>query len=102
MYGRNKNERDKRLEETLQKLNDCGLTLTGEKCKFRMHTIIFFGHNLTDQGINISEEKAAAVVNAQQTKSSPEPLSVLCLVQYTSKFLPNFSQIAVPLWKLTK
>ena len=42
------------------------------------------------------------MVNAERPTTSSEVLSFLCLVQFSAKFLPDFSQTAQPLWKLTK
>ena len=102
VHGKHVEEHDQRLRETLSRLMDRGLTLNGEKCAFRMSRITFFGYDLTEDGVHLSEEKVAAVVKVSEPKNKAELLSFLCLVQYSSKFLPDFSQTAQPLWKLAK
>ena len=44
----------------------------------------------------------AAVVNAQPPTNASEVRSFVQLVQYSSKFIPNFSQVAEPLRKLLR
>ena len=102
VHGKDVNEHDHRLRETLSRFQEQGLTLNGEKCTFRMNRITFFGHDLTEEGVHLNDEKISAVVNATKPKNKSELLSFLCLVQYSAKFLPDFSQTAQPLWKLTK
>ena len=77
-----------------------GLTLNGEKCRFTLLKLTFFGHDLTSDGVAPSEEEIAAVVNAQAPKNVSGVQSQL--VQYSSKFTPNFSQVAEPLRKLLR
>ena len=86
----------------LQQLRDSGLTLNGDKCQFRLPKLTFFGHELSKKGVAPSEEKIAAVVNARAPKNISEVRSFVQLVQYSAKFIPNFSQEAEPLRKLLR
>ena len=52
--------------------------------------------------VSASEEKIAAVVNAKPPRNASEVRSFGQLVQYLSKFIPNFSQVAEPLRKLLR
>ena len=65
-------EHDRNLHVVLQRLRESGLTLNGEKCQFRLHKLTFFGHDLSSEGVTPSEEKIAAVVNAQAPKNVSE------------------------------
>ena len=102
VHGKDAGEHDKNLHAVLQRLRERGLTLNGAKCQFRLHKLTFFGHNLSREGVSPSEEKIAAVVNAQPPKNASEVRSFVKLVQYSSKFIPNFSQVAEPLRKLLR
>ena len=67
---------DEMLEKNLTRLRECGLTLNGKKCVFRTHKITFFGHDLTDEGVRLNEEKIAVVVNTEvQIDGRPRRLS---------------------------
>ena len=64
--------------------------------------LTFLGHDLSSQGVGPSEEKIAAAVNAQPPQNVSEVRSFVQLVQYSSNFIPNFSQVAEPLRKLLR
>ena len=81
VHGRGVNEHDKNLFAMLNRLKECGLTLNGGKCKFRLPRLTFYGHDLGKQGITPSEEKIDAIVNAQSPKNASEIRSFLGLVQ---------------------
>ena len=101
VHGKDAGEHDKNLHAVLQRLRERGLTLNGANCQFRLHKLIFLGHNLSREGVSPSEEKIAAVMNVQPPKNASEVCSFVQLVQYSSKFIPNFSQVAERklLWK---
>ena len=102
VHGADLKEHDRNLHVILQRLRESGHTLDGEKFQFRLHKLTFFGHDLSSEGVAPSEEMIAAVVNAQAPKNVSEVRSFVQLVQYSSKFIPNFSQVAEPLWKLLR
>ncbi len=64
VHGRSIEEHDKNLVAVLQRLPECGLTLNVSKCQFRLPKMTFFGHDLNCNGISPSEEKVAAVRDA--------------------------------------
>ena len=102
VHGRGVKEHDENLFAVLNRLKECGLTLNGGKCKFRLPRLTFYGHDLGKQGITPSEEKIDAIVNAQSPKNATEVRSFLGLVQYSAKFLPNFAEVAEPLRIITR
>ena len=60
------------------------------------------GHDLSRSGVQPSEEKVAAIRNAEPPQNASEVRSFLGLVQYSSKFLPDSAEVAEPLRKLTR
>ena len=78
------------------------MPLNGAKCQFRLHKLTFFGHDLSREGVSPSEEKIGIVVNAQPSKNASAVRLFVQLVQYSSKFIPNFSQVAEPVRKLLR
>lgn len=51
VHGAVLEEHDRNLHAVLQHLRECGLTLNGEKCQFRLHKLTFFGHDLSSAGV---------------------------------------------------
>ena len=76
--------------------------MNGDKCQFRLPRLTFFGHKLSARGVEPSEEKIAAVVNARPPQNVSEVRSFVQLVQYLAKFIPDFAQVAEPLRRLSR
>ena len=73
----------------LDRLSVVGLTVNGDKCEFRLSKLTFFGHKLTSDGVNPSEEKVAVIRDARSPKDASEVQSFIGLVQYLAKFMPD-------------
>ena len=95
-------EHDRNLHAVLTRLKEKGLTLNGDKCQFRLPKLTFFGHDLSRQGVRPSEEKVAAILNANPLQDASQVRSFVQLVQYSAKFLPSFPQEAEPLRSLLR
>ena len=102
VHGCGVEEHDKRLFVVLDRLNEVGLTMNGDKCEFRLSKLTFFGHELTSDGINPSEEKIAAIRDARSPKDASEVRSFMGLVQYSAKFMPDVASVAKPIQELTR
>ena len=63
---------------------------------------IFFGHDLSRQGVAPGKEKVAAILNASPPQDASQVRSFVQLVQYSAKFLPHFAQEAEPLRSLLR
>lgn len=64
--------------------------------------LTFFGHELTSDGVNPSEEKVAAIRDAWPPKDAGEVRSFMGLVQYSVKFMPDVASVAKPIHELTR
>ena len=76
--------------------------MNGDKCQFTMTKLTFFGHELTSNGVNPSEEKVAAIRDARSPKDASEVRSFMGLVQYSAKFMLDLASIAKPIQELTR
>ena len=61
IYGNSASQHDERLFVVLNRLKEVGLTLNGDKCEFRLPRLTFFGHQVTQNGVETSEEKVAGM-----------------------------------------
>ncbi|XP_063412611.1 uncharacterized protein K02A2.6-like [Mytilus trossulus] len=100
VYGSTSNEHNERLDAVLQRLEERGLTLNIDKCKFNMANIEFMGHMLSEHGIGVSQSKVEAIVNARRPESVSEIRSFLGLVNFVGRFIPNLATVAEPLHRL--
>ena len=103
VHGKDVVDHDRCLFAVLDRLSKVGLTVNREKCQFRSSKLTFFGHELTSDGINPSEEKVAAIRDARPPKDATEVRSsFMGLVQYSAKFMPDVASVAKPIQELTR
>ena len=102
VHGKTVEEHDKRLHDVLCTLQEKGMTLNPKKCAFRLSKLVFFGHELTNKGVNPSEEKVAAIKDAKPPQNVSEVRSFMGLVQYSAKFIPDLATVAKPIQELTR
>ena len=101
VFGKTQQEHDHNLNTVLARIQDCGLTLNGDKCKFSVSEVTFFGYTISANGIRPTDETVTAIRNAPKPSNASEVRSFLGLVNYCSRFIPNFSTVAAPLRQLT-
>ena len=102
VHGQKTEKHDKRLEEAMERIQNRGLTLNKEKCKFHMSELEFMGHLLSAQGIGPSQAKVEAVTEARQPESAAEVRSFLGLVNFCARFIPDLATVSEPLRRLTR
>ena len=90
------------LKWILHRLQDAGLKLKTDKCKFMQDSVVYLGHKIDDEGIHPSEEKVSAILEAPAPKNIMELQSYLGMLNYYHKFLKNISTIAAPMYRLLK
>ena len=99
VYSKTKGEH---LRLVLQILRERKLYAKLSKCEFWMKEVKFLGHVVSQGGISVAPSKVKAVLNWEQPTTVTEVRSFLGLAEYYRWFIKNFSQIALPLTKLTK
>ena len=92
LHGKDDQQHDERLEKLLERLQQRGLTLNGEKCKFKMPQLEFMGYLLSTRGIGSTESKVEALVNAKEFECVAEVRIFMGLVNFSAKFIPNLVQ----------
>ena len=100
--GSTETKHDKTLHQVLQRLEDAGFTLNIEKCIFKQPELVFFGLHFSEIGVKLSEEKTLAILNAAKPTRASELHSLVGLVNYASKFIPNAATIIHPFRELMK
>ena len=92
----------KHLDEVFQRLRDAKLTLKPSKCKFGVDKIMFLGHILSENGVQVDPSKTEKVKNFPIPKTQKELRGFLSLCNYYRRFVLNYAKICVPLNKLLK
>ncbi len=102
IHGRDVEEHDRRSFAVLERMREVRLTINGNKCKFRLQKLTFFGHALTSERVDAGKEKIAAILDVKEPKHASEVRSFMELVPYFAKFIPNFALVARPIQELTR
>ena len=91
-----------RSHQAIERLQECGLTLSVEKCLFNMDRLVFIGMLHLEKGIGSTEDRIKAVLEAEELKNATDVRSSLGLANYSSRFIPHFATLSKPLRRLTK
>ena len=102
VWGQTQKEHDDNLEALLQRLRDTGLTAKRSKCLFNADSLWFYGMILTKNGVRPDKEKVEAIQNTPPPTNVTQLRSFLGLVNYCSRFIPNFSTITATLRRLDR
>ena len=86
-----------RLDEVLSRLEQHGLRLKQQKCKFMLNEVTYLGHVISEKGIAATSEKVSAIAEATPPRNVQELRSFLGMLQYYAKFIPNLSDMIHPL-----
>ena len=90
------------LSQVLTRLEQQGIRLKKEKCKFMAASVEYLGHKVDANGIHTSDHKVEAIQQAPIPKNTKQLKSFLGLVHYYGKFIPHLSSLLHPLNQLLK
>ena len=102
VFGKNKEDHDQNLRDTLARVREMGLTLNAKKCKFNQESIRFFGHIFSKDGFQADPKKVEAIVKMSAPEDASALRSFLGMTNYLSRFIPKYAEITTPLRHLTK
>ena len=101
VVGTNEEEHDHNLDTALRKLEESGLTLNYDKCIMGASSMTYMGDILSADGLQLSEKRIKAIIDAPAPRNQFEVRRFLGSVQFCAKFIPQFAIISAPLWYLT-
>ncbi|KAI5718631.1 hypothetical protein M8J77_024284 [Diaphorina citri] len=102
VFGKNQDEHDKALHNTLQRLQEHGLTLNSNKCKFNLKEVKFYGYLFSKDGIKPDPAKVDGFCELDTPKNVSEVRSLLGMINYCARFIPNLASLTLPIRNLTK
>ena len=65
------------------------MTLNAEKCKFKETELIYLGHKLTVNVIELDENKIKIILEMPNPEDKKDVQRLLGLINYVGKFIPN-------------
>ena len=90
-----------RLEILLGRLMSANLKLTPKKCELLKRKVTFVGVSVSDEGIQITEDRIKDLLELPVPTTSKRVQEVLGALNYVRKWIPNYSRVARPLHQLT-
>lgn len=97
VYGKDKGEHDKHLHEVLAKLQEAGLRLNPKKCQFHLSELSYLGHCISCNGLSPDDSHVKAILEAPAPTDIGMLRSVLGMINYYAKFVPNYATVVEPL-----
>ena len=102
IIGKTFEEHLENIARVLDQLHQAGLKLKPSKCHFLLRQVWYLGHTISDQGVSPDAIKIEAVKNFPKPTDLKSLRSFLGLASYYRRFIPGFSAVANPLFKLTR
>lgn len=90
------------VREVLGLLHRAGLTLKPEKCHFFQRELNFLGYHISGEGMRPQASKTQAVLDFPAPQKAQHIRQFLGLCSWHKAFIPHFSDVAGPLYALTK
>ena len=97
VFGRSQSEHDNRLQYTLERIQNSGVTLNYEKCVFSQNSVKFLGQIVDQNGIKPDPEKVNAIACMAEPTNVSEIRRFLGMVNQHSKFSPKLAELTKPL-----
>ena len=90
------------LERVLQRLQEYERRVKKSKCEFCQPAVEYLGHQVDADGLHTVPSKVAATIQAPEPENEQQLRSILGLLNYYSKFIPNLATILHPLNQLLR
>jgi len=102
IYSENLKEHEKQVKEVLRQLKTNGLYVSLSKCAFHQEQVEFLGFILSPKGLQMDLEKVRAIREWPPPRRLKDVQSFLGFANFYRRFINNYSEIVVPLTRLTR
>lgn len=100
VIGKSWEELLKNTSLVLERLQDWNLKIKTDKCSFGTTELVLLGHLVNGEGIRPDPDKVAALKRLPYPATVKALQSILGCYQYFSRYIPRFSLLAAPLYKM--
>ena len=102
VYSDDVSEHRKHVKEVLRRLQKHGLCARPDKCTFHTDTVEYLGFVLSPKGLTMSEDKIKIILDWPAPRKVKDVQSFLGFANFYRRFIPHYSDISVPLTRLTR
>jgi hypothetical protein len=102
VWGSTMKEHNERLRHVLERIRKENLTLNRDKCKVGVLSVAYMGSKLSQNGLEVTDSRIAAITQFAEPENKTELLRFLGMVNFVGKFVPNLSTKSSPLRELLK
>lgn len=102
IYSNNTADHRKHVKEVLRRLRKAGLYARADKCEFERDTVEYLGYILSAEGLTMSADKVKSIIDWPEPKRVKDIQSFLGFANFYRRFIHNYSEITVPLTRLTR
>lgn len=100
VYAQTEEEYLENLEKVFKRLDEYGITLNPDKCKFGLTSVEFVGHTIDKDGITFSPEKMRKVADFALPGTAKQLRSFLGLANYFHEHVDHYADLSQPLQEL--
>jgi hypothetical protein len=97
IYSQNEQEHEEHLRKVLQRLRDCQCYAKLSKCEFWINEVLFLGHIINQDGLDVDPKKVAAILDWKAPKDVRGIKSFIGMTGYYRHFIDGFSKITRPM-----
>jgi len=102
IYSDNIMQHRKHVKEVLKRLQKAGLCTKAEKCEFHLNSIEYLGYVLSPYGLTMSDTQVKTIQEWPEPKKVKDIQSFLGFTNFYKRFIFNYSDIVIPLTRLTR
>ena len=102
IYGAIQEEHNRRLPDVLKRARQNGVKFNRSKCQIAVQSVCYFGHIISNAGIKPDPEKLRAINEMPTPKSKEELQTLLGMLNFLSRYIPNLATQNQPLRDLIK
>ena len=99
IFGRTLEEHRERLSLVLSRLAEAGLKINPKKCKLLSEQVVVLGHVVSQEGISTDPKKVHIIKEWPIPANATQLKAFLGTAGYYRQFVPNYAQIAFPLYR---
>jgi hypothetical protein len=102
IYSSDKTTHHKQVKEVLRRLRKHGLYAKPEKCEFDRESVEYLGYILSADGLTMAADKVQVIQDWPEPRKVKDVQSFLGFANFYRRFIYNFSDIVIPLTRLTR